>query len=119
MFVDVTGHLYGYWTVEPMNTKRAALDEIQTLVETWISVVEQCSFQQRSAPDREEEDTLHSSVNLLRLLFHKGDSSWWTLEEQGTGGQPRTNTWPLSLAWLLFIPCLCAAIAYAIWNNVA
>lgn len=120
-FVGETEHLYGYWTVEPMDDRRAALAEIQRLVETWISVGEQPSSQTQpsSAEDREEDATLHSSVNLLRLLLYKGNNSWWTLEELGTGGQPRTSTWPLSLAWLLFIPCLCAAIAYAFWNNVA
>ncbi|KIL85180.1 ankyrin repeat protein [Fusarium avenaceum] len=77
-FVGETEHLYGYWTVEPMDDRRAALAEIQTLVETWISVGEQCSSQtqQSSAQDREEDDTLHSSVNILWLLLYRGNGSW-------------------------------------------
>lgn len=34
VFVDMTKHLYGYWAVESINTKRAALEEIQPFIET-------------------------------------------------------------------------------------
>jgi ankyrin repeat protein len=117
-FTSKTKHLYGYWTVESMNTRRAALEEIQTLVETGLP---QCFSQvhQRSTPDQQDGDTLHSSINLLRLLLYRGDNSWWTIEELETGGRPRARTLPVSLAWLAFMPCMCAAIVYAFWNNLA
>jgi hypothetical protein len=120
-FTSETEHLYGCWTVEPMNARRAALEEIQTLVETGLPVSEQCfsHVQERSTPDRREGNTLHSSINLLWLLLRKGDNSWWTIEELGTGGRPRASTLPVSLAWLVFVPCMCAAIVYAFWNNLA
>jgi ankyrin repeat protein len=120
-FTSETEHLYGYRTVEPMNARRAALEEIQTLVETGLPVSEQCSSQvhQHSTPDQQEGNTLHSSINLLWLLLRKGDNRWWTIEELGTGGRPRASTLPVSLAWLVFVPCMCAAIVYAFWNNLA
>lgn len=106
-FVRETEHLCDYWTVEPIITRRAALAEIQALVETWLSVSEHCftQTQQRSTPDR-EDNTLHSSG-------YEGDKSWWTLEESGTAGRPRASTWPISMGHLLFISCMCADIVCA------
>lgn len=61
------------------------------------------NFLQRSTPDRQPGDTLHSCFSLLRLLPPKNAIR-----------RPSVSTLLVSRAWLV---SMCATFVYANWNN--
>ncbi|RGP63215.1 ankyrin repeat [Fusarium longipes] len=118
-FINGTEHLYRYWTVELMDGRRAALDEIQTLVETWSPVGEQCfsEVQQRSVANQSEGDTIHPAINFLRLLLDKCDNGWCTIEKAKMDESHRASTPAVLLACLIFVFCIYAASMYPFQKN--
>ncbi|QPC62822.1 hypothetical protein HYE67_005053 [Fusarium culmorum] len=113
-FASDTEHLFGYWTVESVDDRRAAIESIQALVENHlpgyyqgISEVPPCC-----TPDQQEDDMLYSSIDLLKLLLHKRDDGLRRTKESEKGRQHGVKTLPALLAGLAFMFCTYLAIIH-------
>lgn len=112
-FINSTESFHRYWTVELMDGRRAALDEIQTLVEARFPLGEKCFSETQQGPTSNlSDETTQPTINLLRLLLDKCDSGWCTTQKAKIEDLPRASKPAILLACLVILFCIYTASLY-------